>query len=200
MERGVESGLSILPDVREPVNRKKVAPLRDVVVRQILSDEWKPYSELRLRALKSDPLAFGSTYEREQAFPAEKWRKLTRTSTDPPRSATWVAVDRTQKFVGIVVVAEIDSTLHVFAMWVEPHLRKKGLGGRLLDAALAWSDEWCTGRPLVLEVNPRQVGAVRLYESRGFRATGKASPLVHTPGEQVVEMVRSPVAQESKPR
>ena len=168
------------------------APIRDVIVRPIREEEWEAYRDTRLRALQSDPLAFGSTYERESGFTPERWKELIRSSTHPRKSATWVAVQRTEKLVGMIAVVDIEQTLHVFAMWVDPRFRRKGVGGKLLDAALAWVDDVLQGRSVTLEVNPRQVDAIRLYESRGFRATGRASPLGHTPSERVVEMVRAP--------
>ena len=176
------------------------ASIRDVIVRPIREEEWEAYREIRLRALMSDPLAFGSTYAREVALAPEKWRERIRPSTNPPKSATWVALERTEKFVGTIAVVDIEQALHVFAMWVEPRFRRKGVGGTLLDAALAWVDDVLQGRPVTLEVNPRQVDAVRLYESRGFRGTGKTSPLGHTPGERVVEMVRAAVGKSASCR
>lgn len=105
-------------------------------------------------------------------------------------SATWAALDGTDPFAGIVVAARIDGTFHLFAMWVAPELRRRGIGSRLLDVAIAWINEVAPGRAFQLEVNPHEAAAVHLYESKRSRSTGKSSPLGLTPGEEIHEMVR----------
>lgn len=158
----------------------------------MLEDEWEAYRDLRLRALETDPLAFGSTAQRERAFSPETWKDRVGGRSNPLGSASWAAVTARGRFVGMTVAAEFEGAVRLFAMWVDPEYREQGVGGRLVDAALNWVRGRFPGRAVVLEVNPRQTAAVRLYESRGFCPTGKSSPLGHTPGESTVEMVRSP--------
>ncbi|HEV2166265.1 MAG TPA: GNAT family N-acetyltransferase [Thermoplasmata archaeon] len=161
-----------------------------VEIRRAPGPEWERYRDLRLRALELDPLAFGSTLERERAFGPSEWKER----LDRSGSSTWVAVDPSGSFVGMVVVADVEGALHLFAMWVAPERRRQGIGRRLLDAALAWVALEHPSRPVVLEVNPRQVVAARLYGSRGFRPTGRTADLGHTPGERLVEWARPPEA------
>jgi ribosomal protein S18 acetylase RimI-like enzyme len=161
----------------------------ELVVRRIRPEEWPEYRDLRLRALETDPLAFGSTLQRERGFEETRWKE--RIAGNPPSSpsTTWVAVEGSGRFVGMVVAARVDGAFHIFAMWISPDARGKGTGGRLLDAAIAWVHEVSPGSAILLEVNRRSPAATHLYESRGFRSTGRVSPLSHTPGEQVHEMV-----------
>jgi ribosomal protein S18 acetylase RimI-like enzyme len=159
-----------------------------IVVRPVREDEWQIYRDLRLKALESDPLAFGSTLEREQAFAPEVWKERISRGLRTLASSGWVAVNPTGRFVGMIVAADLEGTVHLFSMWVDPEFRGVGIGGRLLDAALTWIRNSHPGRTVLLEVNPRQVAAVRLYESRGFHLTGGSSPLEHAPSERVVEM------------
>jgi ribosomal protein S18 acetylase RimI-like enzyme len=157
-----------------------------ISVRRVGEPEWERFRELRFRALREDPLAFGSTLEREEHFPEELWRER----MAAPTSSYWIAADPDDRFVGMAVAARLEGEYHIFSMWVEPERRGAGLGGRLLDAALAWVEESTAGAPVRLDVNPRQVAAVRLYRSRGFRATGRSEPLGHSPNETVEAMVR----------
>jgi ribosomal protein S18 acetylase RimI-like enzyme len=164
-------------------------------IRRVVPTDWQAYRDLRLRALSTEPWAFGSTLHREQGFTEAQWReRLTRgsrsnDSTDAP-SATWVAVDLEDRFLGMVASARVSGTFHIFAMWVAPERRGQGLAGRLLDEALAWVEKLAPGGQVHLDVNPRAVAAVKLYESRGFRSTGRTERLEHTPSEQVQEMIR----------
>jgi len=156
-------------------------------VLRVEESEWNAFRELRLEALRSDPLAFGSTLERELKFTEELWRERLAN----PGSGNWVAVDSRDRWVGMTVAARIEGQFRIFGMWVHPDQRGKGVGGVLLDAAIAWVDGVATRAPIVLEVNRRQAAAVRLYRSRGFEFTGVSRPLGHTPGESVDEMVRT---------
>jgi ribosomal protein S18 acetylase RimI-like enzyme len=161
-----------------------------VRVRRAETADWASYRDIRLKALESEPWAFGSTLLREREYSETRWReRVARDSADSP-TATWAAVDEGDRFVGIVVAARVEGTFHIFAMWVAPERRGQGIAGDLLDAALAWIERMAPGSPVVLEVNPRAVAAVRLYMSRGFRATGKFTTLDHTPSERVQEMIR----------
>ncbi|MFX1453530.1 MAG: GNAT family N-acetyltransferase, partial [Promethearchaeota archaeon] len=46
-----------------------------IEVKKLSSDRWKNYRDLRLEALKSDPIAFSSSYEEEKIFPEKIWKK-----------------------------------------------------------------------------------------------------------------------------
>lgn len=174
-----------------PTDRRPVPEARPLV-RRARASEWPELRELRLRALRADPLAFGGTLAEELALPEARWVERADRGATSATSGNWVAEDRTGGLVGSSVLAEVDGEVHLFAMWVDPHHRRAGLGGRLLDAALAWGDHAFPGRVVRLEVNPRQASAVALYRSRGFRATGTRRPLGHQDGEWVEEMVRPP--------
>jgi ribosomal protein S18 acetylase RimI-like enzyme len=161
-----------------------------LAIRQVTPDEWPAYREVRLRSLREDPRAFGSTLAREAPFAESLWRERIGGGGSGRRSATWVCVDRTGAFVGSLTAAVVDGAFRLFAMWVAPEVRRQGAGGRMLDAALAWVGAIDPQAEVLLEVNPDESAAVRLYESRGFRFTGRTSPLDHTPGLVVREMKR----------
>jgi ribosomal protein S18 acetylase RimI-like enzyme len=157
-------------------------------IRRADDSDWEAYRALRLRSLEQDPLAFGSTVEREKQYPPDLWQSRLFSRERPEGAATFVASVEGVGFVGTVAAVDVEGTLHIFAMWVDPAYRGARVGRELLATALRWIREHHPGRDVVLEVNPRQAAAAHLYESRGFRRTGKASPLGHTPGETVVEM------------
>jgi ribosomal protein S18 acetylase RimI-like enzyme len=161
-----------------------------VTVRRATPAEWRAVRELRLEALRTDPLAFGSTLEREEAFPPELWQERLALNPSAPGCATWIALDSEGGWVGMAITADVEQQIHVFGMWVHPAARGRGAGARLLDAALTELDATQPDRSIVLEVNPRQAIAQALYASRGFRPTGRSSPLGHHDPEQVVEMRR----------
>lgn len=161
------------------------------MVRRVRESDWSALRDLRLRALRTDPRAFGSTYEAEERLGVERWRERARLGAGSADRSTWVAFREEGRLLGTAAVAETEEGhLQLFGMWVDPSVRRQGLGARLLDAALEWAHALPGHSGIRLEVNPRQEAALRLYASRGFRFTGARRPLGHTPGEFVHVMER----------
>jgi ribosomal protein S18 acetylase RimI-like enzyme len=163
-----------------------------VKIRRLVAFEWKAFRVLRLTALKADPLAFGSNFQRESAYPSHRWRKWAESGALGDESATFVAEERPGRLAGMAGVFTDRNEYHVWGMWVSPELRNRGLGGKLLGLVLSWAESTNPNREVCLDVNPVQTAAVRLYESRGFRSTGRTSPLGHHPPAVVEEMRRQP--------
>jgi len=164
-----------------------------VVVRRLQLEEASALRDVRLRALRTDPSAFGSTWERENTLLEATWQERAQRGAGSADNPTWVAVAAEGSFGGLISALRADTgAVQLFSMWVDPALRGQGVGGRLLDTALRWTDAVAPAREVKLEVNPRQRAAVRLYLSRGFRFTAEERPVEHTPGEVVRAMVRPP--------
>ncbi len=118
------------------------------------------------------------------------WSEWVRRASASDDAISLLAVERGGELVGHVGSTWQDEVTRLGAMWVEPEYRGKGLGARLLDAVLEWADEVHPMSEVRLSVVPTQEIAARLYQSRGFAATGRVSPLKHTPGAVYHEMAR----------
>ena len=46
-----------------------------IEVKKLPPDRWKDYRDLRLTALRSDPLAFGSSYAEEKNLTEDEWKR-----------------------------------------------------------------------------------------------------------------------------
>lgn len=89
---------------------------------------------------------------------------------------------------GVVLVTRRGWTSRIGAMGVATPLRGKGVGRRMLQAAL--DDARARGdRAVLLEVFEQNESAVRLYERLGFRATRRLVGYRWAPGEAAVETV-----------
>lgn len=141
-----------------------------IEIRQASEGEWEVVRDLRLRALREDFEAYGSTFERESLRTEEEWRARL---SDPAR-ATFVA-DGDGRLAGTAVAApwdEPDGPLGLFGMWVDPAFRGRGIGAQLVERVLAYARE--RGETLVqLEVAEPQAAARRLYARCGFIDTGE---------------------------
>jgi ribosomal protein S18 acetylase RimI-like enzyme len=157
-------------------------------IRRIREEDLSEVRSLRLTALATDPLAFGSTLAREQAFDEATWTDRAHRGATAPLEATWVAEHPSEGLVGMIGVFPTPEEFHMVALWVVPSARGRGVGRRLVRQLLDWCAVTDPARPVLLSVNPRQRAAVSLYLASGFRPTGRVEPLGHTPDEVVHEM------------
>lgn len=150
----------------------------------------KQFSEIRLRALRTDPAAFGSTYQRELAFGDADWRgRLEGFAGHPGAVFAAVAsptvaekVDMDTDPVGIIGVGLAEPTdATIWGMWVAPEGRRRRVAARLLDRAEAWAVE-SGADTATLWVHRSNDGAQALYRSRGFELVGPDDLPVDVPG------------------
>ncbi len=149
----------------------------DVLIRTISGDEWRLWRSLRLRAVEESPESFRSTLVEESAEADESWRDLIgKTAANP---------------LGLLLVAESDSDpvgmlfgrldeeaelLDVGAMWVDPEVRRHGIGRGLIDAALDWGRA-AGAKRAELWVTCGSEAAERLCADAGFATTSEVEPL-----------------------
>ena len=155
-------------------------------VRRVGAGDVETVRTLRLEALRDAPEAFGSTFEREVAFPPTVWTERLPQSTN----ATFVC-EADGDCCGIVSVVRDDADSHLgllVGMWVAPSARGTGAADLLVTAALRWAEEVgvTTVRLHVAEGNDR---AEHLYRRHGFISTGRS--FRSREGLTEVEMVRA---------
>jgi ribosomal protein S18 acetylase RimI-like enzyme len=162
----------------------------EVTIRRVTASDWREMKRVRLAALATDRMAFGSTLEAESAFSDDVWIDRARESASSDERATWVAFAEDGQMLGMVGVHISDHDANLFGMWVDPAVRGGGIGGRMLDALIGWLETRYPAKTISLSVNPTLGAAVRLYESRGFAPTGASKPIDHAPGARCEVMVR----------
>lgn len=138
--------------------------------------------DVRLRALRSDPASFGSTYERELAFEPGRWDEWAAEGSEGELYSTLLALAGDEA-VGIVTGARDDDDpvlFHVYSMWVAPEARRTGLGRRLLAELEAWMRA-SGGETSQLSVTTEAAAAQRLYESAGYEPDGEVEESRHMP-------------------
>jgi dihydropteroate synthase len=158
-------------------------------IREARPDEWREWRELRLRALADAPDAFGETLAAAQAHDEAAWKQFVAPRADKLRL---LAVEG-ERPVGmcVVVIGQGEGlgqgqgdtrTANLFAMWVAPEARGRGVGKALIDRGLRWSRAHAA-LEVSLRVSERHPDARRLYERCGFVDSGERSPL--RPGSDV---------------
>ncbi|HSK24765.1 MAG TPA: GNAT family N-acetyltransferase [Egicoccus sp.] len=152
-------------------------------VRRATADDWAQVRDLRLAALADVPDAFGTSLEDERDRP-ESWWRARLEAADAVTLVAWID-DRP---AGLTVVAPAYRDPHaggVYSVWVAPDARGRGVGSRLLAAALSAAAE-LGHRRVLLDVGDHNTAAQRLYAGAGFRPTGRVGSLP-PPREHVTE-------------
>jgi ribosomal protein S18 acetylase RimI-like enzyme len=143
----------------------------DFSVRRLEPDGHALLRAIRLRALSLEPHAFGSTFDRENAFSEELWRYRLRRDGNPH----FVCCDESGEPVGLVASA-LDDDNHRIAeligMWVDPQARGTGVADVLIAEVVRWAEAegFTAVRLHVTEGNAR---AERVYQRNGFERTGQ---------------------------
>jgi len=119
---------------------------------------------LRLRALRQDPDAFGSTLESEQERPDAEWAFWV--------EGTLIAFDDDVP-VGMAKLKVDGDAAQLLGMWVAPQSRGRGVGELLVRALVDRAQD----RPISLCVAETAPAARRLYERLGFVPTGTTGTL-----------------------
>lgn len=154
-----------------------------VTMHTFLPEEWELMREIRLRALRDSPDAFGSTLERELAMDEEAWRGRCASGRN-----FYAAVGRTP--VGIIasyIPEDSPDAPELVGMWVAPEHRRRGIARALIDAVLdqARSEG---ARAVTLWVADGNGAAEELYAGVGFSRTGREDTLPGRPEILELEM------------
>ncbi len=145
-----------------------------MIVRAVARAEAARLRALRLRALEHDPDGFGATLAEERARPDAWWDDWARASEKGREQRTFAVVgeedDDGTGFLGLALVRVDDEAAGIaglYAMWLDPAARGRGMAGALCDACAEWaSARGC--RVLRLSVFAPNVVARRAYAAAGF--------------------------------
>ena len=161
-----------------------------ITIKRITPDPAPVFKEIRLRALKEAPLAFSSTYARESQFSDEEWSRRTSRWNGDGGDAMFLAFaeETACGLVGSYVEPENCQRAQVVSMWVDPALRRAGVGKALIDAVVEWNRSRGV-REVLLLVTSVNDGAIAFYERLGFAKTGVTEQYPNDPAIIEYEMM-----------
>lgn len=145
-------------------------------IRPLTEAELPQWWELRLRALREHPEAFGSDYEtaRERGY-----GYLLERNFGPERgvSETFVAVDNDGRILATAGTFGHDGKRsHIAFIWgvyTVPEARNRGLSRRLVETAIAHCRAYPGIRQVHIDVNADNAAAIHVYEQAGFVTWGR---------------------------
>ncbi len=151
-----------------------------MTIRRVRAGDGRLLREVRLRALTTDPGAFGSTDTEVAARPSAFWRRWAAEHAAGDEHCTVLAL-LAGRAVGLIRIEREPGRPDVFgiySMWVAPETRRRGIALELLSEAERWI-EAAGGGEAQLNVVDRETPARRLYERAGFRLDGRSEPAAH---------------------
>lgn len=156
--------------------------------------QWQRVREMRIKALASDPLAYGATAETESGYDEDHWRQVI---TDD----RWILISVADRDVAIAgVCAHMPELVQercadprgawVYGCWVDPQWRGRGLAGVLFDEGERCAVEWELPK-VGLGVFTTNIAARRAYERMGLVALGEPLRSTRRPSEHYQPMMRA---------
>lgn len=142
------------------------------VVERLGKGDGQRLRAIRLRALRDEPDAFGSTFEDIEARSPESWDR------DVVEIAAFIAT-KGGRDIGLVRGTRHDTCSdagYLISLWVEPESRRSGVGSALVDAVVGWAQSHGLER-LFLDVGERNGRAIGLYTRKGFEPNGVSATL-----------------------
>lgn len=142
----------------------------DLKLRRVEPADWRLWREVRLRALATDPSAFGSALADWQGDGDTEARWRSRLLDVPFNTVAIKAGNSAGQVSGTSV--DPSGVTELISMWVDPRVRGRGVGGALIHEVERWA--WTSGASsLRLSVRKGNHAAIGLYERHGFTASGR---------------------------
>jgi RimJ/RimL family protein N-acetyltransferase len=145
----------------------------NITIRRLEEKDWFEFSQMRLKALQTDPKAFGSNYEKESQMSEADWRAKLQANdnaifmvydNETPIGMTCVSIDRndpTQK------------TALLWGSWLAPHIRSKGLSELMYQTRINWAKQQPTVEKIIVSHRRSNLASKRANQKHGFVFTHK---------------------------
>ncbi len=143
----------------------------DISIKQLTENDWREFSQIRLKALQSDPKVFGSNYKMESKMTEADWRKRFHPvdaaifmifENETPIGMTCVAVDRDDP---------TKKTALFWGSWLAPQFRGKGLSELLYKARIDWAKQHPTVEKLIVSHRASNLSSRYANQKHGFVET-----------------------------
>jgi ribosomal protein S18 acetylase RimI-like enzyme len=148
--------------------------MSEIEIIRASSDDWQSLRDIRLKALQTDPTAFGRSYEEEAGNTEEEWRARLEASN---RKTYLAKLDG--KVVGIggakhETGVRTEHMATVIAIFVDPVVRGQQVGSQIMARIMEDLHKDPKVTKVRLSVNEEQAAAKKMYEKFGFKEVGKA--------------------------
>ena len=142
-----------------------------ITIRRLTEDDWLAFSQIRLKALQTDPTVFGSNYERESKMPEADWRSRLQakdnaifliSENETPIGMTCVSIDRDDA---------TNKTALFWGSWLAPQVRGKGLSELMYQTRINWAREQPTVEKIIVSHRASNLASKYANCKHGFVMT-----------------------------
>ena len=156
-----------------------------IEIKKLSESRWKDFKDLRLESLKTEPAAFGSSYEEEIRLSKKEWKRRINNS---------LFAFLNEKPIGMIVYIfnnkiKTNHIANIFGVYVKKEYRGRGIGKKLIESAISQIKKNKNIIKINLTVNPKQKSAVKLYEKYGFKIVGKMKNDLYVDGKFNDELI-----------
>lgn len=139
-----------------------------ISIRQLTEEDWRELSQIRLKALQTDPKVFGSNYESESKFTEADWRSRLQSKD----SAVFMifAEETPIGMTGVSLWREdpTNRTAIFWGSWLEPDFRGRGLSKLMYGARLDWVKKHPTIERVIVSHRASNVASKYANQKHGF--------------------------------
>jgi ribosomal protein S18 acetylase RimI-like enzyme len=140
-------------------------------IRRLRQDEWSVLRDLRERAVTDSPDEMGESLRELQTRTSDQhWIEKAKRQTEHPERFGIFVAELGGSFYGTIDADIQDgepSFVSLSALWVAPEVRSRGIGERIVSAALRWAKERGAARARILVAETNH-SALMFYERLGF--------------------------------
>ena len=145
---------------------------------KLLPEHATQYCDIRLESLKLHPEHFGSKYEEQIKLPE---LRLERTVKEQDKDSFVMGAFAAEDLIGIFAFTAhnefgLAATGTLIQMYVQKAFSGQKVGLGLTKALLKATLERPDTKQIILQVNPRNARAIRVYEQAGFQTFIPAHP------------------------
>ena len=151
------------------------------ILRNLETNRWQEYRDLKLESLREEPLAFLPGLEAYQSWTDEQWKKDLEKSQTLPYELIFTEVDG-----NIFGMAEMyyypDTSLKhdvfLMSLYIQKKYRGKGIGRKLTEERIKIAKENSEIKNIICEIFSSQTASLELHKKMGFEVVGNIKNFV----------------------
>jgi L-amino acid N-acyltransferase YncA len=156
------------------------------ILRNLESNRWQEYRDLKLESLIKEPLAFLPGLEVYQSWTDERWKKDLEKKQTPPYKLVFAEV--AERIIGMAEMyyysdTSLEHNVFLMSLYVQNTWRGKGIGHELIEERIKIAEENPKIKNVLCEIFSSQVASIELHKKMGFEAVGSVKNFVFKDGQ-----------------
>ncbi len=142
--------------------------MTDIHLKQLSVADWEIFRDIRLKALKSDPGVFGANFADSSKKTPREWQDMLRN----PNTAVFVICDHAD-IIGLTAISidkddPTETQALLWASWLEPEYRGKGISNLMYQTRLDWAREHPTCEKITVAHRASNLVSKYANQKHGF--------------------------------